>query len=432
MKHLSKATFIFITIFLLTFSAVQVTPAKDAGITELLISELTDLADENGNPDVTDFPDDNDYTDQSPFSNIVISDIFCDNGKLSIVVTNQGEEAVDKELRGGLDIWIDGILSWTYSWSTWECQEFRMPNGNCVIQPQILEDGEHIIQACLVAYDDAGNREDFFCAENTIMCEESSYVEPNPNDPDHPFEGNCVTAEDFFSTEDYNLPKVILGDITLTAATLPDGSLSELAITDCSGNDHLDISVPWSESNALKPSTIQFSEFMCPNGYPQVIEVTLKHGYYATLNAYNASGSMVDSETAASGSMAQTLTLSSADGIRRIDIDGAEICILEICWECEGGDVNDPVDPQCPEELLAEAFQKGYEAGLAAASSDTHENGENEDNRETCADFNMFSGVLHIPCVSLDGFEEGSYWVELQLSDPDTMSFIFMNAGLNR
>ncbi len=46
---------------------------------------------------------------------------------------NFGNEFVDENVNGGLDIWIDGELEWTYNWSTWDCQDFRNPGGFCTL-----------------------------------------------------------------------------------------------------------------------------------------------------------------------------------------------------------------------------------------------------------------------------------------------------------
>ncbi len=409
MKHKSKIALISFTIFLLTLFVSQ----------NIVAMDLNNVDD----------------------SGIIVSNIYCEKGILSIVVENNGDEAIDEYADGGLNIWIDGELKWTYSWSTWTCQDFRLPGEYCIIQPQVLEDGEHTIEACLVINDEAGNSEDVDCMEKRIICGENPGNDPQ--DPDTPLEGDCVTAEDYFSVETFNLPKVLLGDITITAGKLSGGTDVELDVTDCSGDNALDISIPWSESSGAQPASILFSQFLCPQGYPEVVEVTLKHGNYAILSAFNASGAMADTKSAANNSTVQTITLTSSDGIQRIDFDGSEICILKICWECEPGHIDDPpVIFPCPQEVIDEAYQKGYQAGLAAAAANADNNADNnaddisEDNG-MCAIYDYFKGTLDMPCVELKGFGESTYWIEFQMYgpediyDPEKMNFYIKVAGQN-
>lgn len=349
-------------------------------------------------------------------SALIISDIYCDNGVLSILVENIGSETIHEDAQGGLNIWIDGNLEWTYSWSTWSCQDFRTPGGSCVIQPQVLSGGGHVVKACLVADDGTASRQEFYCMEKKELCDEE------PVDPNDPPEGNCVTADDFFSAEQFGLPSVILGDITVEGGKHPDGTDVKLDVKDCSGDGALDISIPWSESGGARPTSIFFSKSLCPQGYPQVVKVVLRHWNYATLNAFNASGTMVATKSAFSGSTVQTVTLASPDGIERVDFDGSEICVMEICWECRGGDIEDPVDVPCP-KLIEEAYQRGYEAGLAAAGG--------EEEGGMCATYNVFNGTLKMPCLQLKGFGDNTYWVDFELDDPKNMTFTIKDAGLN-
>ncbi|MEA2059758.1 MAG: hypothetical protein U9P10_04410 [Thermodesulfobacteriota bacterium] len=142
-----------------------------------------------------------------------------------------------------------------------------------------------------------------------------------------------------------------------------------LGIQDCNNNDLLDITVPWSESTASPKAKIYFSSDVCNGNAPASVDVSLQHTFYATLTAYDDNNMVVDTQTAADDqSSVQTLTLTSTTGIRTIEIEGAEICITRICWECGQTDDNTP-----PVE------------------------GDG-----CCATFDFLSGIIHVPCLDLN------------------------------
>ena len=77
---------------------------------------------------------------------VTVFDIYSDAGKLSVKIGNLGVDTAS--VSGYLYIWIDGVLKWTYSFSTLADQSFLYPGGTTVIQPQILS-GEHKIKATI-------------------------------------------------------------------------------------------------------------------------------------------------------------------------------------------------------------------------------------------------------------------------------------------
>lgn len=85
----------------------------------------------------------------TPKSDLTVSDIYNDMGKLSIKVQNIGvaDAPVDT---GHLFIWIDDQLKWTYSVSTWSNKDYRLVGGTTVVQPQVLT-GSHKIKATIDA-----------------------------------------------------------------------------------------------------------------------------------------------------------------------------------------------------------------------------------------------------------------------------------------
>ncbi|MBD3266655.1 hypothetical protein GF373_08295 [bacterium] len=149
--------------------------------------------------------------------------------------------------------------------------------------------------------------------------------------------GDCVTAQNYTGSNMDDLAEIALGPVTLTQANLPDGDPVPLSINDCDNDGQLDISVPWTESNASVFSKIAFKPTTCPNGFPKSVDVYLSHGTPVTLYVEDLMGNVIDS-AAASGSdpsVVDILTLSSNTGIREIRMEGAEICLKKICWYCE-------------------------------------------------------------------------------------------------
>ncbi len=87
------------------------------------------------------------------YSDLIISSIYRDdsNNQLVIEQMNTGEGDVTSE-EGNTYIWIDGILSWTYSWSTLSeaNKEFMIAGQSSEIRPETLTpDGDHSVQACI-------------------------------------------------------------------------------------------------------------------------------------------------------------------------------------------------------------------------------------------------------------------------------------------
>ncbi len=149
--------------------------------------------------------------------------------------------------------------------------------------------------------------------------------------------GECVAPDDYYTAETSGLSTVSLGPITIHQAFLPDGTPLPLSVTDCMGNGHLAVQVPWSESSAQQNAVITFDENLCPEGDPKAVGIYLAHGTPITLNAVDADGVVVDTVGDSGNNPAdvQLLILESESGIRKVEIEGAEICILMICYYCD-------------------------------------------------------------------------------------------------
>lgn len=270
---------------------------------------------------------------------VTVDDIYCQGSTtniLSIVVKNLGPGNVPSDVGGGLYIWIDGKLEWTYSWNTWASQDFRMAGMTSVIQPQVLSAGTHTIKACMDPNNELAEvSESNNCMEKVIDCGVAS-------DQPVPEPENCVSADLFYRTENINMKKVELGDVVITAATMSDGTGASLSVTDCSQDDNLDVFIPWSEASASEKAQILMPLYICSGLPPVSADITLIHLNYAKFTAFDLNNNVVDVQNAGSQSTLQTVTLHSATGISRIEVEGSEICIREICWEC--GEIEHPVD----------------------------------------------------------------------------------------
>ncbi|MFB3787507.1 MAG: C25 family cysteine peptidase [bacterium] len=144
----------------------------------------------------------------------------------------------------------------------------------------------------------------------------------------------CVEAGDVYTAPQLDVPMINLGAVAITQAYTAAGGPVPISVTDCSGDGRLDVSVPWSEATAVQKARIRLSPNLCGGLAPQQVEVVLMHGNYCILTAFDEGGAIVDSAAAAAGPAVQTLTLTSPSGIREIEIDGSEICILRVCWVC--------------------------------------------------------------------------------------------------
>lgn len=119
--------------------------------------------------------------DTNTVPDVVVNDIYCQDPRnththlseyiLSIEVKNLGPGDVPSDVDGGLNIWIDKKLEWTYSWNTLVSQDFRTAGMTSLIQPQTLSDGTHTIKACMDPNNVLGEvSESNNCLEKVIDC----------------------------------------------------------------------------------------------------------------------------------------------------------------------------------------------------------------------------------------------------------------------
>jgi len=129
---------------------------------------------------------------------------------------------------------------------------------------------------------------------------------------------------------------ITINGVAFTAATLPNGSPSSIAVTDyCPSNDgKKELKVGWSQSSSgsAQYASITFPQNLFGDG-PSSVDVTGCHYTQLRLKAYDKYNNLVaDAQHTAGQNTLQTLNLSGGK-ISRIDIIGAEIGIRDVCYE---------------------------------------------------------------------------------------------------
>lgn len=81
---------------------------------------------------------------------LVLNDIYLDGSTLTVEAGNNSSVAIPEDTAGSTYIYIDDVLTWTYSWTTLGDKSFLGPQGVSKIQPQTLT-GEHKVGACVDA-----------------------------------------------------------------------------------------------------------------------------------------------------------------------------------------------------------------------------------------------------------------------------------------
>ena len=215
----------------------------------------------------------------------------------------------------------------------------------------------------------------------------------------------CYLPSDYYPTQVSGLSYVDFGDfdineavIASTAPGMPDTPVP-LEVNDCGSG--FGVFIPWTEAaTASTVAMMNLYSTLCNNDLPTKVEITLSHGFACTLKAYDVYGTLVDTAVAGSQHLLQTLTLTSnTTGIERIEFDGAEICITEICLGCNENGVSEPDPEDCDRRVniaRQEGYEEGFEAGLAAAAALLNEN-------ETSCAIVEENHDITIPCIDLDG-----------------------------
>jgi len=179
---------------------------------------------------------------------------------------------------------------------------------------------------------------------NRIVFQGTEIVATNicfePNDPVIPTPSVPLTDCIDFETRPLGPvtgPGFSVNWVLFSHAVLPTGDLSRLRIDDqfAPGADGMpELVIDWSLDNAgvAQHAFIYFPTYFGHG--PNVVEITAAHSSQCEFVAYDATGTIIDT-VVHPGPMNtwSTLTLTSAVGIRRIDIVGAEIGIQKLCYD---------------------------------------------------------------------------------------------------
>ncbi|NPU98949.1 MAG: hypothetical protein HPY51_17270 [Candidatus Omnitrophica bacterium] len=184
-------------------------------------------------------------------------------------------------------------------------------------------------------------------------------VTPTPT-PEPPEEMECVVPGDYYDEKEIGISPVLLGEVQLTGAVVETNSGEEtilLDVIDCSGDEGLDVFILWSEASAKEKAKIIFNDDLCEGKGPRTAVVTMSSEEKTTFTALDEDGKVVDKQKSKGYTPENTLitapvsirltdnttpmeqiTLVSGmgkKGIRTIEIEGSDVCILKICWSCK-------------------------------------------------------------------------------------------------
>ncbi len=127
----------------------------------------------------------------------------------------------------------------------------------------------------------------------------------------------------------------------LHAALLPNGNPAMLSVADHypaeSGGDGIsDVLIPWSESSGGKNANLIFSKGTI--GTPTLVKVTCAHFQSCRVKAFDPLGNLISSKTHLLGKdKAKTFTFKAPTvGIKRIEFEGSEIVLTELCVTAAG------------------------------------------------------------------------------------------------
>jgi hypothetical protein len=147
---------------------------------------------------------------------------------------------------------------------------------------------------------------------------------------------DCINAGAVYDEPVYDLESINLGPVSFLGPIYADESTGTMDVIFCTDDPMLDISIGSSPANALRKASFTFSPNVCQGLAPERVEITLQHFNSCTVEAFDETGAPVDQSTASPDYGPQTLVLESPNGIRKVEFTGAEICVMEICWICEG------------------------------------------------------------------------------------------------
>ncbi len=141
-----------------------------------------------------------------------------------------------------------------------------------------------------------------------------------------------ILVGDVFQKPVREQEQISLKGIEISASFTANGQIIPLAIDDCNGDDLLDVFIPFSNSEADRPSRIQFTSKAFPlDQLPKLVELQVLSTAEVGFIAYDAKGNVVEKISVdASTKQPQPVRLQSETGVASIDVIGEEICINAI------------------------------------------------------------------------------------------------------
>jgi len=145
---------------------------------------------------------------------------------------------------------------------------------------------------------------------------------------------------------------VDLDGFIVTAGIDADGTIALMDVWQCDEVGPRGLFIPRSESSGLKRADIEVPLYCGDATHPDFVEIEVQVWGPLTLEAFNSVGTLLDTATAAATSAPQSLYL-FGNRIASIEFEGAEICLLGICYECDAPELPPPVT-EAPESEDAE------------------------------------------------------------------------------
>jgi hypothetical protein len=152
--------------------------------------------------------------------------------------------------------------------------------------------------------------------------------------------GGCAVVGEAFGSEAFDQTQADVGPVHF--ASFGGDVLTPFHILDCLGDGAMEIFIPFSVPSSGYVG-MEFSDATCDPNYPIRAEVQLRTGFGCTLYGVNSDGIRVATATAVASVTPEILILSSAEGIRRVVVEGSEVCIQQVCWTCEEQEA--PLEP---------------------------------------------------------------------------------------
>lgn len=125
-------------------------------------------------------------------------------------------------------------------------------------------------------------------------------------------------------------------NVVFKAAVLPSGSPADVSVEDyCPSGDGInEVKIGWSQTNTgpAEYATINFPSSAFGDG-PPVVYVTCCYYNKCELKAYDKNGALVDTATHPGPQGASKKLKLSGGDISRIDVIGAEIGVVDVCYK---------------------------------------------------------------------------------------------------